>query len=252
MAHLSCELPQSLWHALNEHTRETGEPLAHIVARALAQHLDVKHATIFQVSTSSALVEGVYEGAVRVATLRQHGNLGLGTFDHLDGEMVVVDGEFFQVRSDGSVHRVADNVLSPFAVVVHFIPTRSKTLSRCATLADLKAAFDRMRDSQNFFFALRVDGRFSRAHTRAMCRSEEGVPLAAAAAHQPEFDFGPLNLVSYARSFGATGLMAADGDDFRAILRRAWDMAGPVIVGVRVDYRENHRLMESLRPGVFH
>ena len=54
---------------------------------------------MFQVSTATALVEGIYQGAVRVATLRKHGDLGLGTFEGLDGEIVIVDGHFFQVRS---------------------------------------------------------------------------------------------------------------------------------------------------------
>jgi acetolactate decarboxylase len=68
--------------------------------------------TLYQVSTAIALVEGVYQGAVRVGTLREHGDLGLGTFVDLDGEMVIVDGHFFQVRSDGTVREVDDSVLS--------------------------------------------------------------------------------------------------------------------------------------------
>jgi hypothetical protein len=74
----------------------------------------VRHA-LYQVSTATALVEGIYEGAVQVSTLRNHGDLGLGTFEGLDGEMVIVDGHFFQVRGDGSVREVRDNVLNPFA-----------------------------------------------------------------------------------------------------------------------------------------
>ena len=55
---------------------------------------DVVQHTLYQVSTATALVEGIYQGAVRVATLREHGDLGLGTFENLDGEMVIVDGHF--------------------------------------------------------------------------------------------------------------------------------------------------------------
>jgi alpha-acetolactate decarboxylase len=42
--------------------------------------------TLYQVSTATALVEGIYLGAVQVATPREHGDLGLGTFESLDGE----------------------------------------------------------------------------------------------------------------------------------------------------------------------
>src|SRR4051812_1872944 len=88
-----------LWHALMRHAEGTREPLSHIVSRALAEYLRVAHHTLYQVSTATALVEGIYQGAVRVGTLREHGDLGLGTFENLDGEMVIVDGHFFQVRA---------------------------------------------------------------------------------------------------------------------------------------------------------
>ena len=145
--------------------------------------------TLYQVSTATALVEGIYQGAVQVAALREHGDLGLGTFENLDGEMVVVDGHFFQVRSDGSVREVQDNVLSPFAAVTAFSPDQSITLENCPDLSYLTSQFDALRQSDNFFYALRVDGTFDYIHARAMRRTKEGIPLVQAAAVQPEFEF---------------------------------------------------------------
>jgi acetolactate decarboxylase len=152
----------------------------------------VQH-TLYQVSTATALVEGIYQGAVRVSTLREHGDLGLGTFEGLDGEMVVVDGHFFQVRSDGSVTEVQDNVLSPFAAVTAFSPDQSITLDECPDLAYIISQFDALRSSDNLFFALRVDGTFDYVHARAMRRTDEGVPLVQAAAVQPEFEFSNIS-----------------------------------------------------------
>src|SRR5450432_1435986 len=99
MREISIRIADGLWEALHARAKQTGEPLRHIVSSALAQHLGAPHRTLFQVSTSSALVEGVYQGAVTVGLLREHGDLGLGTFEELDGEMVVLDSQFFQVRS---------------------------------------------------------------------------------------------------------------------------------------------------------
>ena len=147
-----------------------------------------KHA-LYQVSTATALVEGIYQGAVQVATLRAHGNLGLGTFEGLDGEMVVVDGHFFQVRSDGSVREVQDNVQIPFAAVTSFSADQAITVDYCPDLSHLTSQFDALRSSDNLFFGLRVDGTFEYIHTRAMRRTKEGVPLVQAAAVQPEFEF---------------------------------------------------------------
>lgn len=145
--------------------------------------------TLYQISTATALVEGIYQGAIRVGTLRQHGDLGLGTFENLDGEMVIVDGQVFQVRADGSVRKAEDEALAPFAVITNFAPTTPVTLEDCRDLAHLTAKFDSLRASENFFYALRVDGQFDYIHTRAMRRTEEGVPLLQAAAVQPEFEF---------------------------------------------------------------
>ena len=112
-----------------------------------------------------------------------------GTFENLDGEMVIVDGHFFQVRSDGSVRECDDDVLSPFAVITRFAPEAAVTLDQCPDMSHLTSRFDGLRHSDNVFFALRVDGHFEYVHTRAMCRTEEGVPLVQAAAVQPEFEF---------------------------------------------------------------
>lgn len=84
--------------------------------------------------------------------------------------------------------RVADDSdLSPFAAVTHFTAEKSTHLKECADLASMAACLDRLRASSNVFYGIRVDGSFPFMHTRAMCKSAEGTPLAVAAAHQPEF-----------------------------------------------------------------
>jgi acetolactate decarboxylase len=209
---LNCTLSAGLWAILQEHSRKTDEPVSHIVSRALAEYFQVSHSTLYQVSTATALVEGIYQGAVRVGTLREHGDLGLGTFENLDGEMMIVDGHFFQARSDGSVKEVDDDVLCPFSVVTRFAPDAAIVLQKCPDLAHLVGQFDQLRHTDNFFFALRVEGHFAYVRTRAMCRTEEGVPLVEAAAVQPEFEFRdiPGTLVGfwtpeYARTFNVPG-----------------------------------------------
>jgi len=193
MPQLKCTLPASLWALLQGESQKTQEPVSHIVSKALADYFDVLHHTLYQVSTSTALVEGIYQGAVRVGTLREHGDLGLGTFENLDGEMVIVDGHFFHVQSDGSVQEAGDDVLSPFAVITRFAPDAHVELEQCPDLSRLVAQFDGLRNSDNIFYALKVDGHFDSVHVRAMCRTEEGVPLAQAAAVQPEFEFRDIS-----------------------------------------------------------
>src|SRR6202453_1873392 len=94
----------------------TGEPQAHIVMTGLADALEIAHSTLFQVSTSTALVKGVYNGVVTVGELKQHGDLGLGTFDGLDGEMLALDGHFYQVHGSGEVSEPGGDAKVPVAV----------------------------------------------------------------------------------------------------------------------------------------
>src|SRR6202008_812799 len=88
----------------------------HVVSMALSQCLGKPLHTLFQVSTSAALVEGLYQGAVTVARLLAHGDFGVGTFIDLDGEMVILDGICYQVSSDGKVSSVEDDRLIPYAI----------------------------------------------------------------------------------------------------------------------------------------
>ena len=85
-------------------------------------HAEREPHVLFQASTFESLLESNYDGEVSFAELRDHGDLGLGTFDAVDGEMIAVDGEFFRAAFDGTVHRVEPSRKTPFAVVTFFQP----------------------------------------------------------------------------------------------------------------------------------
>ena len=187
MPTLTCDISETLMQALQSRSQQTGEPLAHIVMSSLTDTLEIDHATLFQVSTSTALVEGVYGGVVTIGELKQHGGFGLGTFDGLDGEMLALDGHFYQVLGDGTVREARDDAKAPFAVVTEFRAERELVLDHVESFDDLTAQLDLKRDTGNLFFAVRIDGHFSEIRTRALCRTPSGVSLVDATAHQPEF-----------------------------------------------------------------
>ena len=189
MPKLNCEISDDLLIALTERSRTTGESIDRIVTTALSRALELPVHTLFQISTSGALVEGIYAKAVSSALLLSCGDFGIGTFDNLDGEMVVLDGAIYQVRSDGTVRKINDDTGTPFAVVVSFVADREETIPEAKGFEDLRNLCDKYRDSPNLFYAVRVDGHFDRVHTRAMKATRVGLPLAQAAAIQPEFDF---------------------------------------------------------------
>ena len=189
MATLQCDIPELLLGALQQRTQTTGENTSTFVARTLQRALVKPTHTLFQISTSRALVQGVYEEAVSAGQLLLHGDFGLGTFDALDGEMVVLDGLIYQIKSDGTVQSVPDNAGTPFATVLQFSADVEAELPDLKSFADLCDVCDKQRGSQNTFYAFRVDGFFSLAHTRAMRRTDDGVSLKTAADTQPEFSF---------------------------------------------------------------
>jgi len=59
-------------------------------------------------------------------------------------------------------------------------------------------------------------------------------------------DFGPVDIVKYAEAFGAKGIMIDSPDQIALALRRAFETPGPVLIGVRVDYSDNHKLFEQV------
>ena len=187
MPTLTCDISETLLRALQARSRQTGEPVAHIVMSSLADTLEIDHSTLFQVSTSTALVEGVYGGVVTIAELKQHGSFGLGTFDGLDGEMLALDGHFYQVLGDGTVREARDDARVPFAVVTEFRAEREFIIDRVESFDELTAQLDSRRNTGNLFFAARIDGHFAHIRTRALCKTVSGVSLVEATAHQPKF-----------------------------------------------------------------
>jgi acetolactate decarboxylase len=186
---ITCNLPDSLYNALAERMETDKASCDHVVSMALSQCLRHPIHTLFQVSTSAALVEGLYQGAVRVSRLLRHGDFGLGTFIDLDGEMVVLEGTCYRVTSDGVVSTVEGNRLVPYAIVTRFTAEFAMGSQQFRSLSQLVAVCDALRSSENVFYAFRVEGRFSLVKTRVMKAVPQGTGLKAASSGQEEFSF---------------------------------------------------------------
>lgn len=192
MSNLVVDLPNSLNVALDREVARTKCCASTIVAAALGQYLGTPVHTIFQVSTSGALVAGVYSGAVDVKTVLNHGDFGLGTFANLDGEMVVLDGLAYQVQGTGLVSLAAPDAKAPFAVVTRFSPEVDTRIAAVNSFEELTRRCDDIRSSGNIFYAFRLDGRFTRVRTRAVNPPEPGARLIDAAKAQSEFHFADV------------------------------------------------------------
>jgi len=145
---------------------------------------------LFQTSTISALMDGAYDGDLTCGRLRRHGDFGLGTFDGLDGEMVVLDGRVWRVRADGAVRRAADGVKTPFAAVTFFDADRTASAEEPMSLQELTALIDGLLPTPNVPYAVRVRGSFQYVKTRSVPRQSRPYRrLAEVVKQQPTFEF---------------------------------------------------------------
>ena len=134
------------------------------------------HHTLFQTSTIEALLEGNYDGDVSFAELEDRGDFGLGTLDALDGEMIALDGAFYQIKADGLAYAIDGRSRTPFAVVTFFEPGLSRTLSAPMDFAGLCSLVDRLVGGTEACCAVRVDGRFELVKTRSVPRQRKPYP----------------------------------------------------------------------------
>jgi len=140
---------------------------------------------LFQTSTIAALMAGSYDGHLTCGQLRQHGDFGLGTFDALDGEMIVLDGQVYQARVDGTVVRVDDALTTPFATITFFDIDQTHTSPAPADLDQLKAHLDAALPDPHRPYAVRLTGQFKLLKIRSVpAQPKPYPPLAEAAKHQ--------------------------------------------------------------------
>lgn len=128
--------------------------------------------TIFQNSLMTALLDGIYDGEMTVGELLGKGNFGLGTFDALDGEMVIIDGVCYQLRHDGSATRADLETRSPYAVATNFVPRIRRRAPQNIRRADLSKFIDGMTPSSNYMYAVRITGHFSSVVTRTVVKQK--------------------------------------------------------------------------------
>jgi len=153
-------------------------------------HREREPHVLFQASTIGSLLEGAFDGDLSFAELAEHGDLGLGTLNHLDGEMIAIDGEFFRADVDGRITRIGPGERTPFAVVTRFEPTVEERLpGEERSHEELLAELDRLAPAGASSCAVRLDGRFALVRARSVPRQSPPYrPLTEVVADQHVFE----------------------------------------------------------------
>jgi acetolactate decarboxylase len=144
---------------------------------------------IYLCAPVNALAEGIYEEKIPFTQIKQHGDFGLGTFDDLDGEMVMLDGQIYRITADGRVHQVDEQALTPFACVTFYSPSSHDELNAELSHAAFLEWLQRLLPSPNVFYAIRAEGRFAAMRVRSVPKQENYRPLVEVAKEQSVFTF---------------------------------------------------------------
>ena len=137
---------------------------------------------LMQISLCNALEQGVYAGDCAFSSLpHDHNIMGLGTFQDLDGEMIALDGTYFQITSDGRVTVVKDDQVTPFSQILNFESEAQFSLGNTASYDELNTVLLSKLPKKNFPYALRIDGKMNTLKIRSVCKQATPYPVIAEA-----------------------------------------------------------------------
>lgn len=132
--------------------------------------------TLYQVSTLQALIRGGYDGGITIKDLLKHGANGLGTFDGLDGEMIIIDGKVYKGKIDGKIYRVKDNECTPFANIAFIKINQEKQISFNGGYENLKTQLNKFYPMGNMPTVFYINGDFKNLTYRSVPMQKKPYP----------------------------------------------------------------------------
>ena len=131
--------------------------------------------TFFQVSLLQGLTFGDYYGSVSVKELKLKGDTGLGTFDGLDGEMIMLDGSVYKAKGDGTVELADDSEMIPFCGITFLDDDIIWSVENTETYDKLLGILNQKveENGRNRFYAARISGRFREMNVRSEYAQQE-------------------------------------------------------------------------------
>ncbi len=149
-----------------------------------------------QVGTYSYLIAPDYSGLGPISTVLSPTALGLGTFDQLDGELMILGGVPYRVGTDGTPRRVPGSRTSPFVQAIPFAADASGPVAPGTTCAALGRAVDALAQTDSGIVAVRVRGTFTDLVTRSVpAQSAPYKALTDVVATQTVFPLGQRSAV---------------------------------------------------------
>jgi acetolactate decarboxylase len=166
--------------------------------------------TLYQVAPFNTFSAGAYSAFVSYGELAKHGDFGIGTFDNLNGEMVALDGKFYQIAVDGKPKQVDATYMAPYATVTFFEADQT-IQAEALNYTQLQSFINGTLPSQNCIYAVKVTGTFTYALTRSVpAQTEPYPPISEVVKNQTTFQLYNVS----ATAVGFWFPQSMDGVDF--------------------------------------
>ena len=188
---LNIDLPVGFLEALQRLSGQSGRSPSEITHEALRQYLKHERGVnaVYLSAPVNAMLKGIYQEDTTLGELKQHGDFGLGTFNDLDGEMVMLDGVIYQLHADGKTYVVGDHVRTPFACVTFYQPSFVEEIEADMDFDAFNTLLSRLLPSDNMLYAIRIDGFFKQVKVWSVARQENYQPLSEDQQNRPVFEY---------------------------------------------------------------
>ncbi len=124
--------------------------------------------TLFQLSAFNTFSSGNFEGNTTFAELEKNGDFGIGTLNGLNGEMIALNGVFYQIPTSGTPRQIGSSEKTPYATVTFFRATQTTQLFSEANYSQLTIDINSTLPDKNAIYALKIQGFFESAKTRSV------------------------------------------------------------------------------------
>ncbi len=154
--------------------------------------------TLYITGTYASLSHGVYDGDVTVADLKHQGDFALGNFNALDGEMVGLDGKYYQIGPGGKLNAANDSMRMPNTTATFFKPYEVIIIDKPMSYQELQQYISQQLPTQNIFYAIKLNGNFESIKARTLTKLDQPYPSTAYSTitqNEPTFDFNNVDVV---------------------------------------------------------
>ena len=125
---------------------------------------------MYQVSTLQALALGYSRAVITVEDLLKEGDTGLGTFEDVNGEMILMDGQCYRADQSGNITVVPTETGVPFAAASRLYGEQQFPVKNMPDFNSLKTELTlkiEERFGLNSMHIVKIDGEFGKVDARS-------------------------------------------------------------------------------------